>query len=171
MKGHRLQRLEKELTRVIEVVISDSLQDRRLIGLTVTGVKLTADLQHAKIYYHTIDMLDKKLQNSIKELNELLKKSSGFIKNQIAGARIMRCIPELSFEYDTTEEKARHMDSIFASIEASKKRNNDEFDEEDGDSIDDYEDIDELEDLDEYEDYDDDYEDYGDFEYNEDDED
>jgi ribosome-binding factor A len=36
----------------------------------------------------------------------------------------MRIIPELSFEYDITEEKARHLDDIFARIHNENKDEN-----------------------------------------------
>ncbi len=92
-----------------------------------------------------------------------LIKSSGFLKKQIAGAQIMRTIPELSFYYDDTEDRAAKVDTLLASLR-------DDFDDEDEEDQD--IDIDDILDDDDYFDFDeeDDEEDYDDYEDEEEDE-
>lgn len=71
----------------------------------------------------------------------------------------MRTIPELSFFYDDTEDKAEKMDALLASIK-------DDYD--DDSDYDPDIDIDDYLDDDDYFDYDEDEDDYDDFEDDED---
>jgi len=70
----------------------------------------------------------------------------------------MRTIPELSFYYDNTEERAEKVENILAAVR-------DDYDEDYDPDID----IDDYLDDDEYYDYDDDEDDYDDFDEDDDD--
>lgn len=154
MSAIRLQRLEKELIRLISVTLNSKIRDPRLQWVTITGITLSKDLHYAKIY---ISHYNNKASH--KKILELLTKASGFIKKEIAGAKLMRTIPEISFLYDDTEDKAAHMDKLLASLK----------DEYDDDEVDEDYDLDDY--LDDDEDFfDDDFDDYDDLE-DEDDED
>ena len=114
----RIQRLESELFKLISTVVNFKLRDRNLAMVTVTQLRLSNDLSHCRIYYSHLDI------NNKNAVATALKKSAGFIKREIAAAKFMRIIPELSFEFDTTEEKARHLDDIFARIHNENKDEN-----------------------------------------------
>lgn len=152
MKGIRLERMKKEIFKIVSTTYCFSAHDDRLHSARITNVKITPDLQNLKISYdYTDDQVSKK------QMQELMEKSSGFIKKQIAGAHIMRRIPQISFQYDNTEDKAMELNKVFMALEAEKRKNNY------GDEDDDYEDPDMIDD-----DFEDDYEDdYDDDEYDE----
>ena len=160
MKNIRLERLQKELLKIVNPVFHGEISDQRLSGIEITKVKLTSDLKRMKIFFSGFD---KKMSES--EIIELITKSSGFIKKQIAGAGIMRTIPEVVFEYDKTSERVEKIEKIFQTI-AEEKRNNNYY--EDDSDNDYYDNDDELldEDLDDYEEYQEDLDDDElDFEY------
>ncbi len=169
MKGIRIQRLEKELVRLLNNTLRTGMKDQRLKWVAISSLKLSPDLTTAKIFFSNLDLTEPR-----EELIKLLTKSSGFMKKQIAGAKIMRTIPELKFQYDDTEERASRIDGIFSTIKAEddKRKKTDEDDEdaeeEPEDFDDEYEDDYDDEVDDEYEDYED-YEDYD--EYRDDDDD
>ncbi|HNX01450.1 MAG TPA: 30S ribosome-binding factor RbfA [Candidatus Cloacimonadota bacterium] len=152
MSAIRIQRLEKELTKLISIALNSKIRDPRLQWVTITGITLSKDLHYAKIY---ISHYNNKASH--RKILELLTKASGFIKKEIAGAKLMRTIPEISFLYDDTEDKAAHMDQLLASLK-------DDYDDEDVDEdydLDDY--LDDDEDF-----FDDDFDDYDDLEDDED---
>ncbi len=155
MKGIRLERMQKELYRILSTAYSMGAHDDRLHSVRITSIKITPDLHYLKISY---DYLNKKVNK--KQMQELLEKSSGFIKKQIAGAQIMRRIPEISFQYDKTEVKSSHLDKIFMVLEEEKRNNY--YGDEDDDYGDGYDDFDENFEEDEYDDLDED--DYDEFE-------
>lgn len=115
MQSIRLQRLQKELFRLFNASVLGKLKDSRLDWVTITAVEVSPDLKYAKIYF---SYLENGMTN--KEMTALLTKASGVFKKEIAEAKIMRTIPEISFFYDATEEKARKLDEIFQKIEAEK---------------------------------------------------
>ena len=164
MKGFRLERLQKELLKIVNSVFHGDIADPRLSGIEIKYVKISPDLRLLKMYFSDYDK-----NIPLDTIKELLMKSSGFIKKQIAGACIMRTIPQIVFEYDNTNERVEKIDELFKLI-ADEKRNNNYYDE---DSDNEYYEDDELEDedLEDYDDYNDDLDEDLDFDYEEIDED
>ncbi|MBN1326502.1 MAG: 30S ribosome-binding factor RbfA [Candidatus Cloacimonetes bacterium] len=111
----RILKLEKMLLKIISNAINYKLRDSHLDMVSINHVKLSNDMGHARIYFSHLD------KHSLSDVQQALEKSSGYLKNEIAQAKIMRLIPELSFEFDDTEEKARHLDELFAKLEAEKE--------------------------------------------------
>ncbi|MFC1887514.1 30S ribosome-binding factor RbfA [Candidatus Cloacimonadota bacterium] len=114
----RIQRFEKELLKLVSTTINYKMRDKRLDFVSITSVKLTNDLSHAKFFYTHMQ------EDSKQEIQKVLEKSTGIIKQAIASAKLMRRIPDIVFQYDEVEENARKLDSIFAKIEAEKKKEN-----------------------------------------------
>ena len=158
MKNYRIPRLQSELKKLFNTALSQKLNDPKLAWVQITDVVISKDLHYAKLYFSHYNN-----PASHEQIRELLMKSSGFFKKQIAGAQIMRTIPELSFYYDDTEDRAAKVDTLLASLR-------DDFDDEDEEDQD--IDIDDILDDDDYFDFDeeDDEEDYDDYEDEEEDE-
>lgn len=159
MKNYRIPRLQEELKKIFNITLSQRLGDPCLAWVNITDVIISKDLRYAKIYFSHYNN-----PASHQEIREHLIKTSGFFKKQIAGAHIMRTIPELSFFYDDTEDRAAKVEALLAGIK-------DDYDDED-----DYDpdiDIDDYLDDDEYYEYDDDLEedDYEDFDDDDEDDD
>jgi ribosome-binding factor A len=155
MKNYRIPRLQEELKKIFNITLTQKLNDPSLDWVTITDVVLSKDLRYAKLYFSHYNN-----PASHEEILERLTISSGFFKKQIAGAQIMRTIPELSFFYDDTEDRAQRVEALLASVK-------DDFD--DDDDYDPDIDIDDYLDDDDYYDYDEDEDDFDDFD--EDDED
>ena len=78
--------------------------------ISVTKVKVTPDLKYAKVY---ISILNCK---NIEETLQGLKKSSGFIRTELAKRINLRNTPELTFEIDDSMEYGARIDSILKEI-------------------------------------------------------
>lgn len=118
MGSIRVQRLEKELLKLISNVLSFKMRDKRLHFVTVTQVKLSPDFSHCKIFFsHMSDY-------SHEVVLKALIKSSGFIKREIASMKFMRIIPEITFVFDKESEKVRRLDDIFAKINSESSSTN-----------------------------------------------
>ena len=115
MSRIRIQRFEKELLKLVSSTINYKLRDKHLEFVSITSVKLSNDLSHAKFFYTHMN------DEAREEIQKVLEKSTGFIKQTIASAKLMRRIPEIIFQYDEVEENARKLDKIFAVIDAEKK--------------------------------------------------
>lgn len=109
--NNRLNRIDEELRKEISNIISFELKNPDATGLiSVTKVKITPDLKYAKVY---ISMLNSK--NKEKTL-KALKKSSGYIRSEIAKRINLRITPELVFEEDDSMEYGMKIDSILKDL-------------------------------------------------------
>ena len=114
----RLGRIDEELKKEISHVISLELQNSDVTGMvSVTKVKITPDLRYAKVY---VSLLNSK--SKVKTM-EGLKKSSGFIRTQIAHRINLRITPELVFELDESMEAGERIDNILKSLNISNENN------------------------------------------------
>ena len=78
--------------------------------ISVTKVKVTTDLKYAKVY---VSILNSK---NIKDTMDGLKKSSGFIRSELAKRVNLRNTPELIFEIDDSLEYGAKIDSILKDL-------------------------------------------------------
>jgi len=157
MKSFRIPRLQEELKKIFNIALTQKINDPKLSWVNITEVVISKDLRYAKLYFSHYNN-----PANTKTILEHLIKSSGFFKKQIAGAKLMRTIPELSFFYDETEDRAEKVDTLISTLK-------DEWEDDDYDpdiDIEDY--LDDDEDLIDLEDEEDDYED---FDFDEDEED
>lgn len=154
MKNYRIPRLQEELKKIFNITLTQKLNDPALAWVTISEVVLSKDLRYAKLYFTHFNN-----PASHEEILEQLTISSGFFKKQIAGAQIMRTIPELSFFYDDTEDRAEKVEALLASVKDDYDDDNDDQDIDIDDYLDDDDYYDFDEDDEEYDDFDDDEED------------
>jgi ribosome-binding factor A len=149
MKSYKVPRLQEELRKLLNITLTTKIQDPSLAWVTITDVVLSKDLKYAKLYFSHYNN-----PASHESVKEQLIKTSGYFKKQIAGAHIMRTIPELSFYYDDTEDRAAKVETLLANLK--DKYGDEDYDEDFDDNFDwdeDYEDEDDdFFDLDEDED-------------------
>ena len=108
---NRLNRIDEELKKELSQIISYELKNPEATGMiSVTKVKITPDLKYAKVY---VSILNSK---SDEKTMEALKKSAGFIRNQIAKRVNLRITPELVFEKDDSMEYGMKIDSILKDL-------------------------------------------------------
>lgn len=109
--NNRMGRIDEEYRKELSQIISYDLKNPNVTGMiSVTKVKVTTDLKYAKVY---VSILNSK---NIKETMDGLKKSSGFIRSELAKKINLRNTPELIFEIDDSIEYGAKIDSILKEI-------------------------------------------------------
>lgn len=117
--NNRLERINEELKKEISHIINYELKNPNITGLiSVTKAKITPDLKYAKVY---VSILNSK---NIKETLAGLKKSSGFIRSEVAKSINLRITPEIIFELDDSIEYGAKIDSILKDIMKDIKTEN-----------------------------------------------
>lgn len=107
----RLGRIDEEYRKELSQIIGYELKNPSVTGLiSVTKVKVTNDLKYAKVY---VSILNSK---NVKETLVGLKKSSGFIRSELARRVNLRNTPELVFELDDSLEYGAKIDTILKEI-------------------------------------------------------
>ena len=105
--NNRLGRIDEEYKKEISNIINYNLKNPNVTGLiSVTKVKVTADLKFAKV---SVSILNSK---NVKETLAGLKKSSGFLRSELAKRINLRNTPELVFELDESLEYGARIDKI-----------------------------------------------------------
>lgn len=116
MATNRQEKIAEEIRREVSGLILFELQDPRVFGVSVTGVKMTSDLRLARVYF-TIPGEPERAQ----EAAEGLKSSAGFIKRVVAQRLNMKFAANFVFFYDESLELQDRIDTLFREIESSKE--------------------------------------------------
>ena len=109
--SNRFGRIDEEFKKEISQIINYELKNPNVTGMiSVTRVKVTTDLSYAKV---SVSILNSK---NIKETLAGLKKSSGYIRSELARRINLRNTPEIIFELDDSLEYGAKIDSILKDI-------------------------------------------------------
>jgi ribosome-binding factor A len=106
----RLVKVEKELKRVLSKIILKEIESLPGLLLTVTRVKISPDLNHAKVWVSILP--DEKAPEFIK----IIKRKSSFIRYHLAQKIVLKRIPELKFFLDLSEQKAQRIEKLIDSL-------------------------------------------------------
>jgi ribosome-binding factor A len=118
-QGRRIQRVGDEFGEILAEEIP-KLKDPRIGFVTVTGVKVTADLRRAWVYYTAFGD-DKERASTRAGLRSAVPRLRGLIGKQVR----MKFLPELAFEEDATLEQAARIDRLIARLNAGEGTNED----------------------------------------------
>lgn len=113
----RQKRVGDQLMKELGVLLLREARDPRLEGVTITEVKVSPDLAHARVYFTLLGDEEDKTQ-ALQALN----KASGFLRSHIARQMVLRRVPELSFEYDEAYERGQRVLEILDQIEREKEQ-------------------------------------------------
>ena len=109
--GNRFGRIDEEFKREISQIINYELKNPNVTGMiSVTKVKVTTDLSYATVAVSILNSKD------IKQTLAGLKKSSGYIRSELAKRINLRNTPEIIFELDDSLEYGAKIDSILKDI-------------------------------------------------------
>lgn len=109
--SNRLNRIDEEMKKEISHIITYDLKDPNITGLiSVTKVKVSGDLKYAKVYVSMINAKDNK------QVLATLKKSSGFVRTELAKRMNLRLTPEIIFIFDDSIEYGAKIDTILKEV-------------------------------------------------------
>jgi ribosome-binding factor A len=107
----RKDRLGDEIRDIVATSLSGGqLNDPSLEFVTITGVKLSADLQLASIYFRVLD------DSKQKETKKGLQRAAGVFRHRLAEELEIRRVPTLRFFYDESVEKGEKVDLLLEKI-------------------------------------------------------
>jgi ribosome-binding factor A len=102
----RPQKLGDLIQRELSGLVQRELRDPRVGMITLTGVDVSPDLSHAKVFYTTLDPAH------VAEAAKGLKRASGFLRSQLAKRLKLYTTPELRFEYDESVERGDRLSRL-----------------------------------------------------------
>ena len=108
--SERLQRVSEELREILALEIQ-RLKDPRLGFVTVTGVKVTPDLQKARVFYTVLGE-----DRDHKATRAALRSARSHLRSTLGHQIRMKVTPELEFEEDVAADQGRRIEEIIAQL-------------------------------------------------------
>lgn len=108
--GERLARVQRLAKQVLGEAIHD-LKDPRVGFATVTAVRVSADLRHARVMVSVLGSQEEQGQ-TMKGLQSAKKHLRAELGRQIR----LKYLPELTFQLDHGPEEAEHLESVIRRI-------------------------------------------------------
>ncbi len=93
------------------MMIFRDIKDRRIGFVTVTGVQMSPDLRHARIFVSLMGT-DNEKNESLDALNH----AAGWIRHELGQRIRMKFLPEIVFQMDTSQEYGEHIDKLIDEI-------------------------------------------------------
>jgi len=117
MQGRRIDRIEEQLRIEVSEILERELHDPRARSATVTGVKVSPDLRHARIFVSVLGGEDER-----RKALQGLRSAAGFVRKSL-GKRLqhMKRIPEIVFDYDESIEKGLRIEELLQQIRTEEK--------------------------------------------------
>src|SRR6185503_15245331 len=103
-QGSRPDRVGEEIRQEISSLLAREVHDPGIGFVTVTRVKVSPDLQQARIYYTIIGD-----DRAKRDTERALERAKPFLRRHLASRVRLRRVPELAFEFDRSVE---HQDRV-----------------------------------------------------------
>jgi len=100
MTAPRQARIADQIQRELAELVRLEVRDPRVGMVTITGVELSRDKSHAKVYFTVLGAA-----SDAEQAREGLQRAAGFLRTQIAHRLTTRTVPDLAFEYDESVER------------------------------------------------------------------
>jgi ribosome-binding factor A len=105
----RTQRVADYLQRELAALIQHEVRDPRVGMVSITGVDVSRDLGHARVYY---TMMGSDSSEDASESTEALNKAAGFLRSQLSRSSNMRSVPQLRFYFDSSVGRGRDLENL-----------------------------------------------------------
>ena len=105
----RTQRVADYLQRELAALIQHEVRDPRVGMVSITGVDVSRDLGHAKVYY---TVMGSDSSEDARESTEALNKAAGFLRSQLSRGSNMRSVPQLRFYFDSSVGRGRDLEDL-----------------------------------------------------------
>src|SRR5579864_7835224 len=109
MAGGRMRRVDEALREVLSDAITTDLKDPRIGFVTVTAVKTSRDLRHARVYVSVLGDQQARVATL-----EGLRSAHGYLQGVLASQLSFKRTPTLVFEYDETVQRAARLTKLLA---------------------------------------------------------
>jgi ribosome-binding factor A len=108
VSGERMRRVDEAIREVLSDALgSADLKDPRIGFVTVTDVKTSADLRHARVFV-TVLGDEREREQTLAGL----RSAHGLLQSRVNAELRMKRTPTLTFEYDDTTDRAMRVEQL-----------------------------------------------------------
>jgi len=116
MQGSRPDRVGEQIRQELSQMLLSEVHDPGIGLVTLTHVKVSPDLQLARVYYTL--MGDDRARA---ETKRALARATPFLRRQIGSRIRLRRVPELQFHFDGSVEAQDRIERILIDLEAERQ--------------------------------------------------
>ena len=128
--NRRPDRVAEAIREEVATFLAEGVKDPRVVGLvTVTGVDVTRDLRHAKVF---VSILGSDAERAA--TLDGLASVAGHLRSRIGRALRLRLAPEIAFKLDESVAHAARIESLLAQLHEGQRVDNAEASDEKGPS-------------------------------------
>jgi ribosome-binding factor A len=112
-----MRRVDEAIRQVIGDVVAKDIKDPRVGFVTVTDVRTSPDLSHARVYVSVLGERGRRSEPEQREASlDGLRSAHGFLQGRIAAELRLKRTPALEFSYDDTTDRAMRVEQILDQI-------------------------------------------------------
>jgi ribosome-binding factor A len=102
-----MRRVDQAMRQVLGEALAQELKDPRIGFVTVTDVKTSSDLRHARVWVSVLGSAPEQ-----EATLDGLRSAHGYLQGRVAGELRLKRTPELAFELDHTAERAARLERL-----------------------------------------------------------
>jgi ribosome-binding factor A len=112
-----MRRVDEAIRQVIGDVVAKDMKDPRVGFVTVTDVRTSPDLSHARVYVSVLGERGRASEPEQRDASlEGLRSAHGFLQGRVASELRLKRTPTLEFSYDDTTDRAMRVEQILDEI-------------------------------------------------------
>ena len=110
-KSSRVDRVAELVQQEVSKLFTRGMKDPRIGLVTITGVKMTADLREAWVYYSVLG------DDAVRaETAKGLAAATGFVKRELSQTLNLRSTPDLHFKFDESVERGDRIERLLREV-------------------------------------------------------
>jgi len=121
MPAKRTNRVGALLQTALAELLLRDVKDPRVRMVTVTGVDMSPDLKHARVFVSVPHTTNKEQTDAIKALEH----ASGFIRRELVERLQLRRVPDLHFTLDLSQEHVERIEQLLKEVKKEKPASSD----------------------------------------------
>jgi len=114
----RSDRVAAEVQRELATTIQMEFRNPKLGFITVNTVRVSRDLDVAKVYVGVMNADESQIEESL----EILNKSAPWLRHALSGRVRMRRVPELRFVFDESIERGARLTTLIENLDLPDKK-------------------------------------------------
>ena len=126
-QGHRPDRVGEEIRHELsDLLTRGGVHDPGIGFITLTRVKVSPDLQVARVFYTTMGD-----EAARRETSNALERATAFFRRHIGGRLRLRRVPELEFRFDESVASQDRIEQILRDLHAEETQRSERHDDDD----------------------------------------
>jgi ribosome-binding factor A len=112
----RSLRVADQIQRELAALIRDEVKDPRMGMVSISGVEVSRDMAHAKVYVSVLGD-----EQSAADSLEALNHAAGFLRRELGRSMRLRTVPQLRFIHDRSLEEGARMSALIDEALGTRK--------------------------------------------------